>query len=215
MEQATEELVTKVEAYVSQYMSQFDASHDYRHVQRVLGLAKSIHAQEQKTNPDKEYRSDIITLGSLLHDVGDKKYLKPGQNGETMVQELLMEFGADERLATDVQKIVSHVSYSHEIKNPEKVISCLAQYPELAIVQDADRLDAIGAVGVGRCFAYTAAVGKNSLDVAIVHFEEKLLKLASMMKTASGKQMAVSRTQRLLEFKEWWIDENRTIVNHQ
>ena len=206
--------MTKVEAYVSQYMSQFDASHDYRHVQRVLGLAKSIQAQEQRNTPGKEYRSDIIILSSLLHDVGDKKYLKPGQNGETMVQELLVEFGADETVATDVQIIVSHVSYSHEIKNPEKVISCIAKYPELAIVQDADRLDAIGAVGVARCFAYTAAVGKNSLDVAIAHFEEKLLKLGDMMKTESGKQMAVSRTQRLLDFKDWWMDENRTAVDH-
>lgn len=202
-----EQIVEKAERFVVHYMSQFDASHDYQHVQRVLGLAHTIQTREQSLNPSQQYRSNLITLGSLLHDVGDKKYLQPGQDGTIMVEKILVDFGADEMLATAVQNIVNHVSYTNEVKNPSEVKKCLDQYPELGIVQDADRLDALGAVGIGRCFAYTAAVGKNPLDTAVAHFQEKLEKLEGMMKTESGKELAAIRTQRLKEFRGWWADE--------
>lgn len=202
-----EQIIEKAKAFVEEYMSQYDASHDFNHIKRVLTHAKTIEARESITHPDARYRSDLITLASLLHDVGDKKYLKPGQDGTKMVEKILVDFGADVKCAANVQKIVNHVSYSNEIRDPISVQQCLHQFPELAIVQDADRLDAIGAVGIGRCFPYTAAVGKNSLDVAIAHFQEKLEKLQSMMKTDSGKEIASSRNERLKEFRTWWIEE--------
>lgn len=202
-----EQLLDQVRAYVEHYMSKYDASHDYNHILRVYKLAKTIEAQEQKLNPKNGYRSDLVTLASLLHDVGDKKYLKPGEDGTTMVKEFLLGFGADQALAVDVQTVVNHVSFSTEVKDPAKVHRCLEQYPELGIVQDADRLDAIGAIGIGRCFTYTGAAGKGSLDNAIDHFQEKLLKLEGMMKTETGKGMARVRSQRLNEFRFWWMDE--------
>lgn len=204
---AMDSIADKVTAYVSKYMAQYDASHDYHHIQRVLRIAKTIEARELTLNPTTRYRSEIVTLASLLHDVGDKKYLKPSQDGTIMVEEVLVSCGADAALAKEVQIIVNHVSYSSEVKDAASVQSCLSRYPELGVVQDADRLDAIGAVGIGRCFAYTAAVGGGTLEVAIAHFQEKLEKLESMMKTQSGKEMAVVRTQRIKEFRGWWIEE--------
>jgi uncharacterized protein len=202
-----EAIIDKVTAYVSNYMAHYDASHDYHHIQRVLRTAQTIEAREQTLNPTTRYRSHIIALASLLHDVGDKKYLKPGQDGTIMVEEVLVGCGADTALAKEVQIIVNHVSYSGEVKDAARVQRCLSQYPELGVVQDADRLDAIGAVGIGRCFAYTAAVGGGTLEVAIAHFQEKLEKLEGMMKTQSGREMAVVRTRRIKEFRGWWTEE--------
>lgn len=196
----------EIEAYVSSYMSQYDGSHDFSHVKRVLGLAQKLEKLESERDPMTTYNSDIITLAAMLHDVGDRKYLKPGEDGTVMVEKLLLSFNVDSRIARDVQSIVNHVSYSNEIKHREEVQRCLKEYPELAIVQDADRLDAIGAVGVARCFTYNAAHG-YSMPEAIEHFKDKLEKLEGMMKTVTGKQMAAVRTKRIIEFRQWWEEE--------
>ncbi len=188
-------------------MARFDPSHDFKHVQRVFELAKTIESLERKSNPTVRYRSDIIALASLLHDLGDKKYLSEGEDGETMVECLLLRLKADKALALEVQAIVNHVSYSSEIKDPAKVQRFISKHPELAVVQDADRLDALGATGIARCFAYNAVKG-NSLKAAVAHFAEKLENLEGMMKTRTGKQMAAIRSKRLREFRSWWEEEN-------
>lgn len=199
-------LIDQVKSYVQQYMARFDPSHDYRHIERVLELAKIIESRECHSDPTVRYRSEIIVLASLLHDVGDKKYLSEGEEGETMVEHLLLSLDADKAIASEVQTIVNHVSYSSEIKDPAKVQRCLAKHPELAVVQDADRLDALGASGIARCFAYNA-VKNNALDTAVAHFAEKLEKLEGMMKTRVGREMAAIRSQRLKEFRTWWEEE--------
>ena len=148
------DLLPKVESFVRQYMTKYDASHDFHHIERVLALAKHIHAKEAARNQDEgALDTNLIHLGALMHDVGDRKYIKPGENVTTLVKDTLLALGASEQTATAVQDIVSHVSYSTETKDPEGVRAAIARRPELAIVQDADRLDCIGAVGIGRCWA--------------------------------------------------------------
>ena len=202
-----EELISQVQSYVYNYMSRFDVSHDYPHIIRVHNLARTISAREACLLPPVHYNPNIIALASLLHELGDKKYLMPGEDGTTMVENTLLSFDAPTSLAKEVQEVVSHVSYSTEIKDPFKVQNVIAEHPELAVVQDADRLEAIGAVGIGRCFAYTAAKAKGPLGEAIVHFQEKLERLESMMKTRAGREMAVERTERLRVFRGWWDEE--------
>ncbi len=146
-------LIDQVDSYVQKYMDMFDPSHDYRHVQRVFELAMITEKRERSSDPMAGYRLNIIALASLLHDVGDKKYLAEGEVGETMVERLLLSFKADAALASEVQAIVNHVSYSSEIRDPGKVQRFITRHPELAIVQDADPLDALGASGIARCFA--------------------------------------------------------------
>lgn len=212
-------LVEKVIEYVKQYMSHYDASHDYNHVLRVLRLARRISNSSNDNNasaPSPNYNPLIITLSALLHDVGDKKYLKPGERAETMVHELIVSFGAAESLAETVQTVVSNVSFSAETKSTEsreKVQRLVREIPELGVVQDADRLDAIGSVGIGRTFTYGAAVavreGGQGRDMqeTIKHFTDKLERLEGLMKTAEGKRLAVERTQRLKIFRGWWEEE--------
>lgn len=103
--------------------------------------------------------------------------------------------------------ICKNVSYSNETKHPEQVRQLVEQNPELAIVQDADRLDAIGAIGIGRTFTYGGAKGARGMQDTVDHFTEKLEKLEGMMKTNSGKEIARKRTERLKMFRSWWEEE--------
>ncbi|MCJ1479686.1 hypothetical protein MMC13_008372 [Lambiella insularis] len=217
-------LVNKVKDFVESYMSQpqYDASHDYRHVLRVLALAQHILFVEQKANPCVFYDPIIVTLAALMHDVGDHKY-RPTitlsgavEDPATLVKSILIELGAPLFQARCVQTIVKSVSYSHEVRDPAHVRGVLLQHPELAIVQDADRLDALGAVGIGRTFTYSAAKGKRTgegMQEPMRHFEDKLERLEGMMKTAEGTRLAKERTERLRVYKQWWQEENASLVD--
>lgn len=203
-------LIPKVTQFVENYMSKYDGSHDFSHIKRVVGLAHLIYKACKDNEEDgAELDLHVITLAALLHDVGDKKYLEPGQDGNTLVLATLLGFGAPEELAIKVQRIVLGVSYSSEIKDPAQVTTLITRYPELAVVQDADRLDAIGAVGIGRTFTFGGAKGARHMDETVQHFEDKLEKLEGMMKTAPGKKLARERTERLKMFKVWWEEEQR------
>lgn len=199
-----------INAYVHAYMSQYDNSHDYQHILRVVSNANRILQDESKTNPNTTYDITSLFLAALLHDVGDHKYAKPGEDTENQVRNILLDHGANADMAAKVQTIVKHVGYTNEVRNPQSVIDVLAQHPELAIVQDADRLDAIGAVGIGRCFSFgTAKFPDQPMGRAIDHFEEKLYKLEGMMKTESGKGLAKRRTDLLRAFAKEWREEEQ------
>lgn len=195
------DLILQVTAYVKAYMAPYDGSHDFAHILRVVGLSQTLRAQ----NPD---RYDRVTtfLAALLHDVGDRKYLLPHQDSATLVRDVLLSYGAAAEFADKIQAIASAVSYSAEIKNPQIVRDVIARFPELEVVQDADRLDAIGAVGIGRVFTFGGAKGRG-MESSLEHFEEKLVKIEGSMKTELGRKMAKERTERLLGFMKMWEEE--------
>jgi len=225
-------VITKTKAYVQQYMLRYDSSHDYDHIKRVSNLALHLYREEiqrPSITAAPSYDRTLIILAALLHDVGDRKYHTTADDPTRLAQNFLLSVDCPREMAQNVQDIVNHVSYSHEIKNHAAVTNVLAKLPELGIVQDADRLDAIGAVGVGRAFTYGASVrcrkvfeleregaedGKvlglglsSSMNDSIEHFVDKLEKLERMMKTKAGKKMAKQRTERLKVFRGWWEEE--------
>ncbi|KAF2755526.1 hypothetical protein EJ05DRAFT_502982 [Pseudovirgaria hyperparasitica] len=208
----TLELFKSVKGYVKTYMAKFDASHDFNHILRVLALANRIYTTEITNYPQAQYDPSAVFLAALLHDIGDQKY-ESGAYTENQIAEILLERGASDVLALKVQMIAKNTSYSIETKNPLLTRAILAQNPELAIVQDADRLDAIGAIGIGRAFTFGGAKRPHEgMDGTIKHFGDKLEKLESMMKTETGKQIARERTNRLEVFKSWWQEETEGLA---
>lgn len=202
------ELYLHVHKYVEEYMSRYDMSHDFNHIRRVLALSKHILAEELRDKPGKKLDEQAVILGALLHDVGDKKYAKPDENAAILVSNILAKHNCSQRFIAKVTLIVENVSYTNEVKRPQLVKAIISAHPELAIVQDADRLDALGAIGIGRAFSFGAAKASDrGMQGSVDHFTEKLEKLEGMMKTEAGKRLAEERTQRLKDFRQWWQEE--------
>ncbi len=178
---------------VVEIYNKFDASHDFAHIERVMKNAEEILAGEPSAN------EEVVRLAVLLHDIEDAKY-KSGDN--PTVLEILQKIGADDELAKNVLACIKSVSFSGG--NAKDIMSV-----EGAIVRDADRLDAIGAFGNARTFAFGGARGRKLYDTdeivrdnmseteyrgketaSVTHFYEKLLLLKELMVTEEGKKLA-------------------------
>jgi uncharacterized protein len=201
---ASDPLLSRSYTFIKSYMSHYDASHDLSHIQRVVRLAHEIYLASPPSPP---LDLQTVLLSALLHDVGDRKYLQPGQDASTLISSTLLSFSCPRAQAERVQTICLGVSYSTETKDPARTAELVARYPELGVVQDADRLDAIGAVGLGRMFTYGGARTSRSMDGTMEHLDEKLVKLEGMMKTEEGRRLARERGERLRVFRGWWVEE--------
>ncbi|KAL9623659.1 MAG: hypothetical protein Q9160_002115 [Pyrenula sp. 1 TL-2023] len=204
-------LISSAAKFAQEYMSQpqFDSSHNFTHIRRVVALAGEILEGEitaVQGSLGRKCDPTLVFVGALLHDVADHKYL-PDSGGKDPLKEVLESLDAGPDFAHKLHTLVQNVSYSFEIKQPSRIVQQTLEFvPELAIVQDADRLDALGAVGVGRCFSFNAA-RRYSMENAVEHFSEKLVKLEALMKTRTGRNLARVRSARLKEFLGWWNDE--------
>lgn len=137
----------------------------------------------------------------------DKKYTNNDDDASKLA-EILARANVGPDLSARIITVVNHVSYSTEKRNPEQTRQVLSENPELGIVQDADRLDAIGAVGIGRVFTFGGAkMPQSSMQLSREHIEEKLMNLEGLMKTKTGRRMARVRTERLQSFSQWWDEE--------
>ncbi len=190
-----EALIAKTVAYVEMHMAGESTGHDIHHVRRVYQMA---------LNLSKGLEVDILTisLASLLHDLDDYKISKDTNKARDFLKNNCPE--QEEK----VMNIIDNMSFSSHKQG--KSVNTM----EGKIVQDADRLDALGAIGIARCFAYTGKVGRpiynnNKDDVSgIAHFYQKLLDLKDLMNTDKGRKIAIERTEFMknyLErfFKEW------------
>ena len=196
--------VTYCESLVKGIYEKFDASHDFQHIQRVRNNALEILKTEEQA--DKE----LVLLSVLLHDVSDPKY----SNGKELEVSLLEKLSLDEEQKGKIQRIIQSVSFNGGHERPAESI-------EAKIVRDADRLDAIGAIGIARTFAYGGAKGRKLYDPdeqareemteeeyrskatsSVTHFYEKLLKLSNGMLTKKGQELAMERHQFMEQFLE-------------
>lgn len=188
----------------------FDSSHDFNHVMRVVSNAIQILEKEARDpdTPSTTYLDAFVVIaGALLHDVDDRKYVDASIDVMPVAEQEMLRLGISQDKARRIQLLIEGVSYSSEMKNPAKTQDILRQIPELAIVQDADRLDAIGAVGIARCFTFGGAKQARTLEHSVDHFHDKLVKLGGMMKTKTGRKSAEVRTERLRNFLTWWEAE--------
>jgi uncharacterized protein len=146
------------------------------------------------------------TKPRLVHDVDDRKY-KDSQRAEGHLARMLLRHGVPDETSLKIQTTARNVSYWSETKHPEGLKSALARHPEIAIVQDADRLDAIGAIGIGRTFAFGGAKAPQcGLQATRQHITDRLVKTVHTIKV---------RQRRHLAFAFQWLmvqDKNREAV---
>ena len=173
-----------------------DAAHSLRVYRNAMSIAENSEESEkelsgQNAGPDKE----VIALSALLHDVDDHKLFHTENNGNARAF-LEKQAVAEEKIGR-ILEVINGVSFSkNRGKAPETI--------EGKIVQDADRLDAMGAIGIARTFAYGGGHGRD-LESSIGHFHEKLLLLKEEMNTETGRRMAEERHA----FMETFLEEYR------
>src|SRR5690606_37816327 len=171
--------------------------HDYFHLKRVVENALKIGKAE---NADLRW----VELSAWLHDVGDYKLHDGVDRSEELVKEFLLTQNLSDELIHKVNEIISQVSFSKA--NPVTSL-------EAKVVQDADRLDALGAIGVARAFAYGGSKGRELWNpdqpesTTVQHFYDKLLKLKDLMNTQTAKVMAEKRHRFLEEFLDQFYEE--------
>jgi uncharacterized protein len=219
-----QQVIQLAEDYVKKELANNDASHDYAHIERVVNMAKKLSQMEQVTD---EQELQVITLAALLHDVHDYKYSGSESAGVIAITKFLEEIQYPALLMDQIVYIVDNLSFKNELTKKDKHVRSEWE-KSLAIVQDADRLDAIGAIGIARCMAYSGAKNRpihdpsvpptldiskeaymdpNKKDTAINHFYEKLFKLKDLMKTESGKKVAQKRHDFMAQYVNQFLAE--------
>lgn len=216
-------LIQTTEKFVQKQLGTDATGHDWFHVDRVRKNALYICNQEKKGDPF------IIELAALLHDIPDEKLNETIEKGQEKLALFLQTLQISNEQRNKIKEIINTISYKG---GNGPVLSSI----EAKIVQDADRLDAIGAIGVARAFAYGGKKGqpiyepgmdvreemtleeyRNGKSSSIHHFYEKLLKLAGLMNTETAKKSARSRQQFmelfLEEFYKEWNGQNYENAN--
>jgi uncharacterized protein len=209
------DIIQKTENFVKQTLQNAEGGHDWFHIDRVRRTALGI-AQSEKADVF------IVELGALLHDIADSKFHDGNEDiGPEKAKVFLKSIQVEENIIDHIENIIRYVSFKSGF-DAQTFTS-----KELEVIQDADRLDAMGAIGIARAFNYggfknralynpdieanlnmNKEAYKKSKAPTINHFYEKLLLLKDRMNTAAGKKMAEERHQFMemyLEqfYKEW------------
>jgi uncharacterized protein len=218
-----EHLVSEVKIFLQKDLADEATGHDWYHIERVYNMAGYLQSKE---GGDQE----LIQLSALLHDISDHKFNGGKLNeGGNVAFDLLISLGCDQIMAEKVKEIIDKVSYKGA-----KVVDTMNSI-EGKIVQDADRLDALGAIGIARAFAFGGNKNRpiyspdyppvlhDSFDQytkakshTINHFYEKLLLLKDRLNTRAAQQIGKER-HAIMEiflqqfFKEWEVDPTKKI----
>ena len=215
----SEEIIKKTIVFVKKTLENAEGGHDWFHVERVYKNSLLI----AKTEPVNLF---IVSLGALLHDIADSKFHNGDETvGPRLARAFLFKMNVDSTVIEHVIAIIENISFKSSLGNATSF-----QSKELDIIQDADRLDAIGAIGIARTFNFggfknraiydpeitpnlnlTKVEYKTSTAPTINHFYEKLLLLKDRLNTSSAKEIAEQRHQFMEMFlcqfyKEWICD---------
>jgi uncharacterized protein len=188
-----QQIIENVEQIVRQRLAGQGAGHGFDHVERVLRSAREIQAE---TGGDPV----VVELAALLHDLGDAKFHAGIERSGEFAQAVLSDLGESLDRIAHVVHIVDNISFRKGAGAAELSL-------EGKIVQDADRLDALGAIGIVRTIEYGAAIGQpfcrsdgESGKTGIDHFYDKLFKLRDLMNTDAGRRLAADREQFMRTF---------------
>jgi uncharacterized protein len=207
-------LIEATANFVRNTLRDAEGGHDWWHIHRVWTNAKLIN-QTEKTD------QLVVELAALLHDIADSKFHNGDEEiGPRTAGNYLQSMNVDTGVIEHVQQIIRHMSFKASFDKQS------FHSPELAVVQDADRLDAIGAIGIARAFTYGGFKGrelynpeippnlnmtreeyKNTTAPTINHFYEKLLLLKDKMNTPAGKALAAQRHAFMEDYLKQFFDE--------
>lgn len=178
-------ILQKTREFVLTQMAKNDAAHDQDHILRVVALTKELCAAYPQANA---FRAELL---AWLHDMNDDKLAS--NIGVSSISEFLRSISVSEEDISFVVDALPFISYrKHPSLSPDVTL-------EIRIVQDADRIDAIGAVGIARTFAYGGAKNRG-LEDSLKHFDEKLLLLYDLLSTEEARRIALPRHQFLQAF---------------
>ncbi len=201
--------------FVKRSLGGAEGGHDWFHIHRVFCNAQLITKGE-------DVDLFIVSLGALLHDISDAKFYDGDESiGPKKARAFLESQEVSEKDIVHIENIIKYISFKSSLEGGKKFTS-----PELEVIQDADRLDAIGAIGIARCFNYggfknralydpsippnlnmTKEEYKKSTAPTINHFYEKLLLLKDQMNTVTGKRIAQERHAYMEGFLAQFYDE--------
>jgi uncharacterized protein len=207
-------ILNKAEYFVKKLLSKEGTGHDWWHVQRVRNNAHQINKFE-KAN------SFIIELSILLHDVGDRKVIKKEEDDYTIAENFLKNQKISDELIDNIMFIIKNISFSKSLNKKRNEAS-----KEFYIVQDADRLDALGAIGIARAFAYGGSKNRPIYDPtkkaqkisttknyrktqssSLHHFEEKLFLLKNLINTKTARKIAKERDVFMRKYVDQFLKE--------
>lgn len=208
------ELVEETITFVKEILHNAEGGHDWFHIQRVFNNTMLI-AKEEKVD------ILVVSLGALLHDIADAKFHDGDESiGPKMASDFLSSLKVSKKIIKHVVNIINNISYKSSLDDGKRKKKRFNS-KELQVVQDADRLDAMGAIGIARAFNYggfknrvlydptippnlklTKEAYKKSTSPTINHFYEKLLLLKDKMNTKTGMQLAKKRHQFMLDYLE-------------
>lgn len=195
-------VIQKTKEFVRSKLEGEGSGHDWWHIVRVYNNALDIAGQEKNVD------SFIVELAALLHDIADHKFGYSDEDRRNIISGFLKELEVEPEIIENVIYIANNISFKrgtnkHKISNIEG-----------KIVQDADRLDAIGAIGIGRTFAYGGHKNRIMYDQTtdngedtISHFYDKLLLLKDRMNTETGRKKAMKRHEIMEEFLQNFYGE--------
>jgi len=203
-----DDIIIRIASKVRSHLKNAEGGHNWWHIERVWRTSSMI-AKEEDVN------TDIVSLAALLHDIADPKFIGP-----RLAKEWLALEKVDPSIIEHVVNIIKHMSYKNSLEHNTWTS------PELLVVQDADRLDAIGAIGIARAFNYgghkhrelynpdipplqemTKEQYKSSQSPTINHFYEKLIKLRALMNTRTGQALAQQRHEFMMDYLEQFYKE--------
>ncbi|MFC5047534.1 HD domain-containing protein [Aquimarina hainanensis] len=207
-------VVSNTITFVKEELKEAEGGHDWFHIERVYNTSLLI-AKGENVN------LEVVSLSALLHDIADSKFHNGNEEiGPEIARNFLLKQQVNSQTIDHVVKIIENISFKGG--NVKRSFSS----PELLVVQDADRLDAIGAVGIARCFNYggyknralynpeispnlsmTKEEYKASTAPTINHFYEKLLLLKDRMNTETGKKIAAQRHEFMEQFLAQFYNE--------
>lgn len=212
-----QQTIKATEMFVKDRLSGEGTGHDWWHVTRIRNTARRIHETEGGD-------MDVIDLALLLHDVGDRKVIgnDEGDDDYSIADTFMRDQGIDNATRDHVMSIIRHMSYSKSFDSDQDTPKTI----EFQIVQDADRLDAIGAIGIARTFAFGGSRGrllydpdytaqsfdsssayKKSQSSTLHHFDEKLFLLKDLLNTRTARVIAAERDDFMHEFQQRFLDE--------